>query len=200
MFCRPAKTKKTTKIGLNFLLLFLFFCFVYFLQTSQSQKNKSSDPWRGTQERLDRRHRSELFVFVFFMFFCFWTLVGLNLCFFSWCVCLLFSEAILHLLLFTYHYPYQNLRFYNLHHSTPHGYPFCQATVCRKPKAAPKKKQEGAFQEGDGNPQYRKTGPSSMAGSLGIFHLREWMELSHEKRFYLTSTALTHRVLLPVGG
>ena len=30
------------------------------------KKAKSSDPWRGTQERLDRRHRSELFVFLVF--------------------------------------------------------------------------------------------------------------------------------------
>ena len=24
-----------------------------------------------------------------------------------------------------YHYPHKNPRFYNLHHSTPYGYPFC---------------------------------------------------------------------------
>ena len=30
-----------------------------------------TDPWTGTQERLDRRHRSELFV----LFLCFWFLV-----------------------------------------------------------------------------------------------------------------------------
>ena len=44
-----------------FCCLFLYI----FWQTSQKQKQKttSSDPWRGTQERLDSRHRSELFVF-----------------------------------------------------------------------------------------------------------------------------------------
>ena len=48
--------------------------------------------------------------------------LGLDLLLFCFSVCLLCSEAILHLL---NHYPHKNLRFYNLHHSTPHGYPFC---------------------------------------------------------------------------
>ena len=62
------------------------------------------------EERLDRRHRSELFCFLRALF-------GLNLLFFGFfLVCLLLSEAILHLLLFTYHYPHKNLRFYKLHH------------------------------------------------------------------------------------
>ena len=70
-------------IGLNFV--FLLFVFVHFLADQPKTKTKttSSDPWRGTQERLDSRHRSELFVFL--------TLVGLNFLFFL-CVSIVFRS------------------------------------------------------------------------------------------------------------
>ena len=62
------------------------------------------DPGEAGQECLSIGF--ELVVFLFFL------------------VCLLFLEAILHLLMLAYHYPHKNLRFYHLHHSTRHGCPF----------------------------------------------------------------------------
>ena len=56
----------------------MLFVFSHFLANQPKQKNadplpkKCSDPWRGTQERLGRRHRSELCVFVV----CFCTFFG----------------------------------------------------------------------------------------------------------------------------